>query len=54
MARRVREAEIIIHRRSIRVMHNPRLSSNSSYSDRSRINKLRMVVVDTGRLALVR
>jgi hypothetical protein len=54
MARRAREAEIIIRRPSIRVMHNPRPSSNSSYSDRNHINTLRMVVVDTDRLALVR
>jgi hypothetical protein len=55
MVRLAREAEIIIRRPSIRDMHNPRHSSNSSYSDRNRTNTLRMVVVvDTDRLALVR
>lgn len=54
MARRAREAEIITRRPSIRVMRNLRPSSNNSYSDRNRINTLRMVVVDSDRLALVR
>jgi hypothetical protein len=55
MARQALEAEIIIRRPSIRVTHNRRPNSNSSYSDRNRINTLRMVVVvDTDHLVLVR
>ena len=52
-ARRAREVETTI-RRSIRRMHNCRHPSSNSYSDSSSINRLRMVVVATGRLALAR